>query len=147
MSDSTELTADESKFDGLIEWLEHSLRDGGDFLKQEAPEVAREIVEFGFWSNLVIAIVCITTWGILMRILIPLLRKTFRIFRERSKALKDSSDDPMIEFCAMSGVGSLIVIACAILLPCIVGFATDCLKAKMAPRVYVLEWISKEVGK
>lgn len=129
----------QQKIDVLIQWIADNAVQGGDFVKDQAPDVARQIVAWGFWGGLiygavylVLAVGCfvlcylsakkLAGWGFVM------LNKSYE---------HDHIAMPAVLGGVIVSIVSVILgFVCASQVPASFGCAV---KAAVAPKVYLLE--------
>jgi hypothetical protein len=114
--------------DRLLEYLgslDGAVRQAGGFVAEQAPLVAQEWIQYEFWSNVISCVALIVPGLVLLTAALLFLRRQFR-----------DLDYPWF-------LGTLVGLAISIPLLCV---GIDCgihaLKAKIAPRVVVLEKIA-----
>jgi|2_EtaG_2_1085320.scaffolds.fasta_scaffold00549_6 hypothetical protein len=117
--------------DRIAEKLDEILAWTTDFAAEQAPLVAEEVINFAFWESAIVAVVC----GAILVVLAILYRHFYPVRSDR----QDDADWFMgqVLFNAFAGI--------AVIWPIIFGFtAIHCLlKVTLAPRLYILEYISE----
>lgn len=115
--------------DRLIEYLgslDGAVRQAGGFVAEQAPLVAQEWIRYEFWSNAIQCVVLLVAGLVLLTAGLLFLRRQFR-----------DHDNPWF-------LGTLVGLAIAAPLLCVgSNCGIDALKAKIAPRVVVLEKIAE----
>lgn len=120
----------------MLEFIETGMREGKAFALDQAPEVAREMIAWGIWSNTLgivgctfVAVVCIV-W---LKVSVP------RCVREWQEPSESSG------FWAVFGIVGGIV-AAILILASVIGVGngvTSLIKASVAPRLYIIEQLRK----
>jgi hypothetical protein len=108
----------------ILEWA----KDAGRFANEQAPEVAKEIIAWGIGQSLFWIILMLFLVGVILRV---------RFHCERLMNLE--GEDIM---------GSWLAALLALFVP-IIAIATNVMtlmKCLVAPRLYLIEWISRQIG-
>lgn len=120
----------------MLEFIETGMREGKAFALDQAPEVAREMVSWGIWSNTIGIVGCVmviiasVVW---LKVSIPRCKKEW--------------DEPCESagcwaVCGLVG-GILAAIAIAVSLIGIGNNTTSLVKATVAPRLYIIDQLRK----
>lgn len=119
----------------LVEYLtalESLMKDGKDLAIEQAPEVAKEIVSYGFASS---AFFAVLFTGLFCVVAVVSIKVSLMIYKKE--------EDPFVFFLAVIalGLGSLFFGVPANI------NAQDAAKAYFAPRLYVIDYLRSEVKK
>lgn len=126
--------------DTIIKYLNMT----GEFVSEQAPLLAQEIIRYGVWWNLIVALF----WSIPLIIIFIV---EYKLLKELTQRYKNYNAEPCIRpyidgedtvgLCALIIVVSGILSLYPIITTCL-HFA-DSFKALFAPRLYILEEIGK----
>ena len=118
--------------------LDNSIK-AGEFVKEQAPQVAREIIAWGFWEGLL--------WTVFHAFIVLLFTILFTVVIKKmvSKGitLLGSSRDELGFALTFPGILIAAGMAAVVLynISCIPTTISRCIKASVAPKVYLLEQI------
>jgi hypothetical protein len=116
-------------------WLKESAAKGGDFLAEQAPLFAQEVVAWHFWSSVFLAIV-FSVVGIALAI------SAFVCLRY---SLQDGASEGQCVCCgAAFCVCGLISMGC--LLGAVPANGYEAVKAAVAPRIVIVEYAGRALG-
>lgn len=115
----------------LVQWMTDAAKSGGDFVAEQAPQLAQEIVAWHFWSN-------VFTAALVSVVLLPIALAAGGIcYRETKRTYPHGDGSGAV----LSGIVSLIAISIVTLT---VGFnGYEAVKAAVAPRLIVIEYAGK----
>ena len=122
----------QAKLDALVQYLCDSVKDGGDFLRDQAPLVAKEIVSWTFAIGLL---------GTIVSLAILLVILTFGVLSLRRGQWSDSADPENKWAVGQIICGLLLAIWLAAGMPYGMSCAHDAIKAACAPRLVVLDYL------
>lgn len=112
----------------LIADLHEWAKQGMEFTKEQAPLVVQEFLNWSFWSDAILAVVSF----VLMVVLIYLLKRFWN-------SIEDELGAGLFQI-----FGIIIsVVFCCLFISCI----HDLVKIKLAPRVYLIEWVADQMKK
>ncbi len=121
----------ESKMLETLQWVEQSIKTTSDFASEQVPLYIQELLVYNFWMSLTWFIV-----GIIMIIsLIPLVRIFIKEIRKPILNQNLGVAMPCL-------FGSLGLMAGGIVM---IAENTDWIKIKLAPRVYIVDYLRKEI--
>lgn len=110
----------------MLQWLKELVEKGGDFVMQQAPPLAAEIVTYGRVTNS-LAVLALIPAAILLKLYIPRIGKAI-----------DEDDDGLVV------VKMALVIVVGILgVGLFVANLDQFLKAWFAPRLYLIDYLGK----
>jgi ABC-type xylose transport system permease subunit len=115
----------------LLQWLKTTAEKSSDFVQEQAPLLAREIVAWHFWSSIFLVVVFAFLW-------LASLALAFWIFRQRNKSHNWQSD--VEPFCGIAAAIVLMSTLFFFLMGCCHN-GYNAVKASCAPRLIVLEKI------
>ena len=119
----------------LLDGAEKAGKDLYSFVQEQAPELCDEIVNYGFWSNLLIWLLCMIIIGLTCLY-------TYKIYKNKeSRELFESGDSMML--CIMLPMSWSISIVALLVSTFRAG---KTIKALVAPRLYVLEYLKDLIG-
>ncbi len=107
------------------------VEQGSAFIAEQAPLVVQEILAWGFWSNLIVAVLC---FAIVPLFFLPAYRNYRRIGEKHPGYMTLKFDESDVWFAAATG-GMVAA------LPAVFGIVAclKAIKAVIAPRLYVLD--------
>jgi hypothetical protein len=111
----------------LIDWMEKAGQKGGDFVAEQAPLVAQEIVRWKLWSSVFIAVFMI----VLLIAALVTVKWAFKGFG----TIEDKETRVTMQVLSVLA-GLALTIAVAIVVPV---NAYEAIKAAVAPRLVILE--------
>lgn len=124
---------DTTKYDALINWIIDSSIQGGEFLKAQAPDVALQIISYGFWSSLFGLIICVTLALIMATCSTLCVRSFIRSARTSTSNEPTGLDETRMVFAIICGLlSAALFIASTTQIPTLI-------KTAVAPKVYLLE--------
>lgn len=118
-----------AKVDALLEWLLNSAKQTTDFVVEQAPGVAQEIVAYGRAMNTAGAIVGLAGVIVTLYWLRALIRKDVNWHDEYAPL-------PHMAWCGMALTSAVLLF----------GFGKGALMAWFAPRLYVIQWVSDRIA-
>lgn len=126
----------QQRLGAVLDYIGDVAKGATDFTAEQAPLVAREVVMWGVWSNTILAV------GLFLAV-VPLLL----LAKKSGKACKTLIDENS-EMCVPVGVATAILIGGAVACTCVAAFSATpkAIKASVAPRLYLVEWV-KEAAK
>lgn len=104
----------------IIEWT----KGAKDFVSEQAPELVREVLAWGFWSHAIWAIAC--GLGVTLFVLVAIIC---------ARAFSKTDNDDYVGGALVGMIGALII---GVFLVCNV---IDMFYVVIAPRVYLLEYL------
>lgn len=118
------------KLSALLEYVQAKGEAADGFITEQAPLVAREIVAWSFWSSVATAI----AFFALAMIFVGLAARCYRF------AVKEDSEN--VIFCAF------VMFAISLMLLFLAGwYAANVVKAGVAPRIVVIEYLNQQIKK
>lgn len=125
----------------LVAWVKGLATEGEEFVREQAPLLAQEIIAWRFWENAVQA----AAWLVLMVAMICIATIMFRLMAKLLRAEEGCEDD------ADKFVVFTIVFAVTAILAICSGFGLmddgrEAIKAAVAPRVVLLEELRRLAG-
>lgn len=121
----------ESKMLETLQWVEQSIKTTSDFASEQVPLYIQELLVYNFWMSLAGFII-----GIIFIIaIIP----TAKVFTKESK--KGILEQDSIKLFG-SSIGSFLFLAVGMVLTI---ENTDWIKIKLAPRVYIVDYLRSEI--
>lgn len=115
----------------LVDYLGAAAKDAATFTTEQAPLVARDIVAWELWSNASIAAMLI--------VLATALVVVARVCWANEK--KERNSEGGWAFLCFIALATSFTLACFAFF----GYTTDAIKAVVAPRVVILEYVQKAV--
>jgi hypothetical protein len=130
----------QEKMNQLLGWLMDTVKASGEFVADQAPDVARQMVAWGVWGGWITAAFCIVLAAVAGTIGFRLARLAAGGWKCDNSVYKTDGE----EFAAAFG-GTLGAIVClvVVVLSTVGGitYGHDALKATVAPKLYVLEQV------
>jgi hypothetical protein len=132
----------QAKMNELLTWLMDTVKQSGEFVQAQAPDVARQMVAWGFWSGWTGATMCAV--GAVAAVIFGLRagRMAERGWRCDNSHYKTDGQEAAA---AVGGILGSILCTVAFIL-CLIGIPTywsTALKATVAPKLYVLEQVGQ----
>jgi heme/copper-type cytochrome/quinol oxidase subunit 2 len=119
----------QAKMNELLTWLMDTVKQSGEFVQSQAPDVARQMVAWGMWSGWCGVAICLLVIAALMAGGVKLIR-----YGASDKCEHDEG--------ACVGAGLIACVLTTIpLFILFVGAFPTALKATVAPKLYVLEQV------
>lgn len=110
------------------------MKSGTGFVKEQAPLYVQELLQWGFYDNVISAIVGMILFA-------PLFIYSFFTWKANLKKSHDTSDPYLLINILMLLI--CIPLFCAVIVPSI----REAVKIKVAPRVYIVETLTKTISK
>jgi hypothetical protein len=117
----------EEKLLGMLEWVEGVTKSGGEFLSEQTPLYIQELLHYHFWTSAVI-------WGFAGLTLIPIIFGVMKV----KKMFDDNEEDYRV-------IWFLVFIVYLITTPPTLYHNSDWIKIKLAPRVYVVDYVTEKL--
>lgn len=116
----------------LLQWLRTTAESSAEFVKEQAPDVARDIIAWGVWGNAATAGV----WFIFAIVSGYMLKRAMSHWRSDEFDFDDGMSVGSIFAGVFSAIGTLVSLGA------VASFLLPAIKASVAPRLYLLEWIT-----
>lgn len=124
----------------LLDWMKGAAENGGDFVAEQAPLLATEIVAWHFWSSVFCA-------GVGVAFVVLFLIAAFVFFRVATSCTSDQfSDGHPKAVLGVIGGSACVLVAAMILGLAVVGNTYEAIKASVAPRIVLIEYAGKALG-
>lgn len=123
-----------AKLNELLGWLMESVKGGGEFVKAQAPDVARDMVLWGAWGGWLGAVGSIIGAVVIVVCFTAALRRIWKWAHE-----PNGDEGAAIVFSVFGGIGTVIVVV--LMAVAFVDCASRGLKATVSPKLYVLEQV------
>lgn len=127
----------------LLEWMKGAAEKGGDFVAEQAPLLATEIVAWHFWSSVFIATVAVVAAVAMFACSVCFYRWS------RCKKWYSDPEVPIDGDCKeyhLAPSGILCALSLFALLVVAVPCAYEAVKASVAPRIVLIEYAGKALG-
>lgn len=128
----TPATIDPERINRLLDWLESSLKGAQDFTLEQAPLVAREIVAWVFWGNLISLIIFAIFGVILIAASCLLLRPVYKAWRDVDNAGIAVGGGLLLVFMPIASLICFIAAASSV---------SPMVKSCVAPRLVIIDYI------
>ncbi|MDE1970978.1 MAG: hypothetical protein KGI50_05385 [Patescibacteria group bacterium] len=116
----------------LLDWMQNI----GNVVGEELPLFIQEAADYGFWSSLMFSIVCLFICVLSLSFFFYLLKKDKKL-RYKDKKLRYPEQSPAFLYFIAAAVFIIFNI-------CFFSEINDCIKAKFAPKLYVIERFLKD---
>ena len=125
----------EQKMMTTLDWVGEVADGSKEFILEQAPIYAQEIIAWHFWSNTIVAVLCLIS-------LIPLIKYTNK-WLKRIKDIKEENKGLSVLY-GQDVEGPIAIVSllvCTIIVVILMASSSsiDAAKAKMAPRVLIME--------
>ncbi len=141
-----------AKVDELLGWLIETVKGSTEFVKEQAPAVAQDIVRYGVISNIVWIVIClfalIVAWVVFLWVGMAVDRreavraKEHRATHPHDSIAPDWAEGSIAIFGGSFGFACLVTLICV---PAAFSAINPLLKTSHAPRLYVLEECTKMI--
>lgn len=125
MQDSTQVV---QIVNPVVQQLMGYLNSSVEFVKEQAPEVIRQYLQWAFWSDLITIILCVIVIGAVSLLIRSIIVKSNR---------NEDVDEGLCVIAVFGGIGSLFCTVTAII------NIYDIIQITVAPKVYLLEHLAK----
>jgi hypothetical protein len=119
----------EEKLLGMLEWVEGATKSGADFLSEQTPLYVQELLVYHFWVSAAV-------WMIFGLLLIPMIYGGVKVY----KMLTEGSEDNRALWCMLLPVYLIVT-------PPVIYNNSDWIKIKLAPRVFVVDYVTEKLGR
>lgn len=131
----------EERLARLLDWLDTTARTVGDFAAEQTPLLVQEIIAWGFWSQVVAAVLWAVAWLVAFCVGRWLFRLGTTLPLGDRRGLPHRSEGA----CFAMSFGTIIRVAAFFLLIGTAVHTTKAVKVSIAPRLYVLEYVQRLV--
>jgi hypothetical protein len=120
----------EEKLLGMLEWVESAAKSGTEFLSEQTPLYIQELLYYYFWTSAAV-------WIFMGLLLIPMIYGVKQIYNMFNEGKEDD----------IRCVWFFVIISYLIFSPIVLYNNSDWIKIKLAPRVYVVDYVTEKLGK